>query len=374
MAVLAGRPDFAQGVAMIERFDPLKGEMLRILDDEGRAAPDLDPGLPDDALRTLYELMVRTRVADIKALKLQRQGRMGTYAPSLGHEATQVGLASPMSKADWFFPYFRDLGAFLTLGFPLANYYHFWMGNEAGMRIPDGLNIFPVSIPVGSQIPHAVGAGMAARLRKLPIAVVATHGDGATSEGDFHEGFNYAGVFHTPNVFVCLDNQFAISVPRSHQSAAATLAQKAVAYGFAGVQVDGNDILAVLAATREALAIARSGGGPTLIEAYTYRMGDHTTSDDASRYRAQDEVRQWEKRDPIARFRLHLQAKGLWSEAFENEVQARASDLVEQAVVEAETRPPATPDDIFAYTFATMPPDLEAQLAGLKATLPEGER
>jgi len=359
---------------MIERFDPLKGERLRILDEEGRAAPDLDPRLPDAALRTFYELMVRTRAADLKALKLQRQGRMGTYAPSLGHEAAHVGLASAMSRDDWFFPYFRDLGVFLTLGFPLADYYHFWMGNEAGMRIPDGLNIFPISIPVGSQIPHAVGAGLAAKRRKLGIAVLATHGDGATSEGDFHEGLNFAGVFHTPNVFVCLNNQFAISVPRSRQSAAATLAQKAIAYGFAGVQVDGNDVLGMFAATREALDIARGGGGPTLIEAYTYRMGDHTTSDDASRYRTEDEVKQWERRDPINRLRLYLTGRGLWDEAFEREVQARAADLVEKAVAEAEARPPATPGDIFAYTYATMPPALEAQLAELQATLTEGGR
>jgi pyruvate dehydrogenase E1 component alpha subunit len=359
---------------MIERFDPLKGEQLRVLDEKGRAAPDLDPGLPDDTLRTLYELMVRTRAADAKALKLQRQGRMGTYAPSLGQEAAQVGLAAAMSRDDWFFPYFRDLGLFLALGYPLADYYHFWMGNEAGMRTPDGLNIFPIAIPVGSQLPHAVGAGIAAKHRKLPIAVVTTFGDGATSEGDFHEGLNYAGVYHTPNVFVCLNNQFAISVPRARQSAAPTLAQKAVAYGFTGVQVDGNDVLGVFAASREALAKARGGGGPTLIEAYTYRMGDHTTSDDASRYRSQDEVRQWGRRDPLARFRLYLQAKGLWSDAFESEAQARASELVEKAVAEAEALPPATPDDIFTYTFAAMPPDLEAQLAALKATLPGGGR
>jgi pyruvate dehydrogenase E1 component alpha subunit len=359
---------------MIERFDPLKGERLRILDEEGRAAPDLDPKLPAESLRTLYELMVRTRTADTKALKLQRQGRMGTYAPSLGHEATQVGLASAMAKGDWFFPYFRDLGTFLALGYPLADYYHFWMGNEAGLRTPDGLNIFPIAIPVGSQVPQSVGAGIAAKIRKIPIAVVTTLGDGATSEGDFHEGLNFAGVFHTPNVFVCLNNQFAISVPRSRQSAAPTLAQKAIAYGFAGVQVDGNDILGVFAAAREALATARGGGGPTLIEAFTYRLGDHTTSDDASRYRSKDEVRQWEGRDPIARFRLYLQGQGLWSDAFDAEIQARASDLVEKAVAEAEARPPATPDDIFAYTYATMPPDLDVQLAALKATLPGGGR
>ncbi|RPI97256.1 MAG: pyruvate dehydrogenase (acetyl-transferring) E1 component subunit alpha, partial [Candidatus Aminicenantes bacterium] len=343
---------------MIERFDPLKGERLRILDDEGRAAPDLDPGLADAELRTLYERMVRTRAADAKALKLQRQGRFGTYASSLGHEAAQVGLASAMAREDWFFPYFRDLGAFLTLGYPLADYYHFWMGNEAGMRTPDGLNIFPISIPVGSQVPQAVGAGIAIKHRKLGAAVVTTFGDGATSEGDFHEGLNFAGVFGTPNVFVCVNNQFAISVPRSRQSAAPTLAQKAVAYGFPGVQVDGNDALAVFTAAREALATARAGGGPTLIEAYTYRMGDHTTSDDAARYRTKEEVQEWERRDPLARFRLYLGHKKLWDEAYEKDVQAAASEFVEKAVAEAEARPQASVEDVFAYTYSSMPPDL----------------
>jgi len=359
---------------MIERFDPLKGERLHVLDESGRAAPDLDPGLDDASLRTLYERMVRTRAVDAKALKLQRQGRLGTYAPSLGHEAAQVGLASAMTKDDWFFPYFRDLGVYVTLGYPLADYYHFWMGNEAGLRTPDGLNVFPVAIPVASQIPQAAGAALALKLRKLGGAVVVTFGDGGTSEGDFHEGLNFAGVFRTPNVFVCVNNQFAISVPRSRQSAAATLAQKAVAYGFPGVQVDGNDVLAVFAAVREALATARSGGGPTLIEAFTYRMGDHTTADDASRYRAKEEVQEWERRDPLIRFRLHLEHKGLWSEAFEKEVQAAAADMVEKAVAEAEAKPSATPEDVFAYTYATMPPDLAAELAALKESLPEGRR
>jgi len=359
---------------VIERFDPLRGERLRVFDDQGRAAPDIDPGLADAELRALYERMVRARTADAKALKLQRQGRLGTYAPSLGHEATQVGLASALAREDWFFPYFRDLGAYLTLGYPLADYYHFWMGNEAGLRTPDGLNIFPIAIPVASQVPHAVGAAVALKYRKVRAAVVVTFGDGATSEGDFHEALNYAGVWRTPNVFVCVNNQFAISVPRSRQSASPTLAQKAVAYGFPGVQVDGNDVLAVLAATREALAVARDGGGPTLIEAYTYRLGDHTTSDDASRYRSKEEVQAWEGRDPIVRFRRYLERKGLWTDTVEKEVQAAASELVEKAVVEAEARPPATPEDIFAYTYAAMPPDLAAELAELKDALAEGPR
>ena len=359
---------------MIELFDPLKGARLQVLDETGASDPGLDPGLSEAELRSIYEAMVRTRAADAKALKLQRQGRLGTYPPSRGHEACQVGLASAMEPGDWLFPYFRDLGMYIALGYPLADYFHFWMGNEAGQRTPDGLNIFPIAIPVGSQIPQAVGAGIAAKYRKLPIAVVSTFGDGATSEGDFHEGLNFAGVFRTPNVFVCLNNQFAISVPRARQTASATIAQKAVAYGFPGVQVDGNDVLAVHAAAREALARARTGGGPTLIEAFTYRMGDHTTSDDAARYRTKEEVLEWERRDPLLRFRLYLGRKGLWDEAAEAKVQDAAAAFVEKAVAEAESRPPAAPEDLFAYTYGTMPPDLEAQLDELKASLAGGRR
>lgn len=359
---------------MIERFDPFKGERLQFLDEKGSARAGLDPGLPGPELRAMYERMVLTRTADAKALKLQRQGRFGTYASNLGHEACQVGLASAMKKGDWLFPYFRDLGLYLTLGYPLADHYHFWMGNEAGLRTPDSLNIYPVAIPVGSQIPQSVGAGLAARYRKLPIAVVATFGDGATSEGDFHEGLNMAGVFRTPNVFFCVNNQFAISVPRAKQTAAATIAQKAAAYGFPGVQVDGNDVLAVHAAAREALDNARNGQGPTLIEAYTYRMGDHTTSDDAGRYRTKEEVREWERRDPLLRLRLHLEKKGLWDAKLEKELQDRSTELVEKAVAEAEARPPATVEDLFAYTYAEMPPDLAAQLEDHKAFLGEAAR
>lgn len=347
---------------MIERFDPLKGEMWRVLDEAGRAREGLDPGLADGDLRRIYGLMATTRAADIKAFKLQRQGRMGTYAQSRGQEACQIGTALAMGKDDWLFPYFRDLGMYIALGYPLALYYHYWMGHEAGLRTPEGLNIFPLAIPVASQIPHAVGAGMAANIRKLSLAVVTTFGDGATSEGDFHEALNYAGVFKTPNVFVCYDNQFAISVPRSRQTAAATIAQKAVAYGFPGVLVDGNDVLAVFAAVREAVGRARAGGGPTLIEAFTYRLADHTTSDDATKYRDGGDVAAWEKKDPIGRFQAHLKARGLWDEAFENGVRDSATATVEKAVADAEAMPAASLEDLFAYTYAAMPPNLREQL------------
>jgi pyruvate dehydrogenase E1 component alpha subunit len=359
---------------MIERFDPLKGERLQILDEAGDVRADLEPVLPGEDLRKMYVHMVLTRVADGKALKLQRQGRLGTYASSRGHEACQVGAATAMDGRDWLFPYFRDAGMYITLGYPLQDYFHYWMGNEAGIRTPEGLNIYPFAIPVASQILHAVGAGMAANYRKIKIAVVTTFGDGATSEGDFHEAMNFAGVFKTPNVFVCYDNQFAISVPRSRQTAAATIAQKAIAYGFRGIQVDGNDVLAVYAAAKEAAENARSGGGPTLIEAFTYRMGDHTTSDDAARYRSKETILEWEKKDPIVRFQIHLKKKGLWDEAFEKKVQDEATEFVEQAVAAAEARPPASVEDLFAYTYAAMTPNLKEQLAAVEASAKEAAR
>ena len=358
---------------IIDQFDPLRGEVFQVLDEGGRPRPDLEPTLSASELQRIYSLMVLTRTADQKALKLQRQGRLGTYAPGLGQEACQVGTAFGLQKEDWAFPYFRDMGLFLTLGYPLADYYLYWMGNEAGLRTPEGLNLFPLAIPVASQIPHSVGAGLGARLQKKPIAALCTFGDGATSEGDFHEALNFAGVFRTPNVFVCYNNQWAISTPRARQTAAATIAQKAVAYGFPGVAVDGNDVLAVLAVVREALDRARRGEGPTLIEAVTYRMGHHTTSDDAGKYRPEAEVKEWEKKDPLLRFRAYLKAKGLWDQSYENDLLDRTAKEVEEAVAKAESVPPPAAEEIFAHTFKDMPPQLREQLAELKKTPQEGK-
>jgi pyruvate dehydrogenase E1 component alpha subunit len=360
---------------LFEKFDPLRGERLQILDPTGRVVRrDLEPALSDGDLRRLYALMVLTRVADRKALNLQRQGRLGTFASSLGHEACQVGAAFGLRPEDWAFPYFRDLGLYLTIGFPLASYYHYWMGNEAGLTSPPGLNLFPLSITVAAQIPQAAGAGMAANYLKKSLAVLATCGDGATSEGDFHEGLNFAGVFRTPNVFVCYNNQWAISTPRSRQTASATIAQKALAYGLPGIQVDGNDVLAVLAAVGEGLDRARTGKGPSFIEAVTYRMGHHTTSDDATRYRDEAEVKEWAGRDPLDRFRAYLKGKGLWDEAAEKAVMEKSAADVEAAVAEAEARPAASAEDIFAWTFKDMPPRLAAQLAELKSVPGEAGR
>jgi pyruvate dehydrogenase E1 component alpha subunit len=341
-------------------------DMFQILAENGRARPEREPSLPASDLQKLYSLMATTRAADLKALKLQRQGRMGTFAPSLGHEACQVGSAFALQPKDWVFPYFRDLGNYITLGLPLKNYYLYWMGNEEGMRIPAGLNIFTISVPVGSQLPHSVGCAMAMKYRKEQAAALAYFGDGATSEGDFGEALNFAGVFRTPNVFICFNNQYAISTPVRQQTAAKSIAEKATAFGFNGIRADGNDVLAMYSLTREALEKARSGGGPTLIEAFTYRMGNHTTSDDASRYRMEAEVNEWSRRDPIERFRLYLKDKGLWDETFESRVQREAEDLINKAVEEAESTPPPRPEDLFIHTYEEMTPELNNQLAELR--------
>ena len=341
-------------------------DMFQILAENGRARPEREPSLPASDLQKLYSLMATTRAADLKALKLQRQGRMGTFAPSLGHEACQVGSAFALQPKDWVFPYFRDLGNYITLGLPLKNYYLYWMGNEEGMRIPAGLNIFTISVPVGSQLPHSVGCAMAMKYRKEQAAALAYFGDGATSEGDFGEALNFAGVFRTPNVFICFNNQYAISTPVRQQTAAKSIAEKATAFGFNGIRADGNDVLAMYSLTREALEKARTGGGPTLIEAFTYRMGNHTTSDDASRYRMEAEVNEWSRRDPIERFRLYLKDKGLWDETFESRVQREAEDLINKAVEEAESTPPPRPEDLFIHTYEEMTPELNNQLAELR--------
>lgn len=215
---------------------------------------------------------------------------------------------------------------------------------------------------------------MAAKIKKDKIAVLCTFSDGATSEGDFHEALNFAGVFKTPNVFVCYNNQYAISTPRAKQTAAKTLAQKAVSYGFDGVLVDGNDILAMYAATKEALEKARAGEGPTLIEAYTYRMANHTTSDDATKYRSEEEVKKWQKRDPIQRFRIYLKNKGIWSESFAKKVEEEAEATVSKAVEEAENTPLPSIEEIFTYTYKNMTPNLKEQQKELKAYLKEKEK
>ncbi|MBI5445439.1 MAG: pyruvate dehydrogenase (acetyl-transferring) E1 component subunit alpha [Deltaproteobacteria bacterium] len=344
-----------------DRFDPLRGERLEILNKDGELDEELRPDVTDQRIFELYVKMSVIRVADRTALNLQREGRMGTYAPVWGQEACQASSAL-LQPGDWLVPSYREHGAMYLRGVPLSLIYRYWMGEEGGSRMPVELNVLPVSIPVGSQLLHGVGVAWAQKLQGRKAAAIVYFGDGATSEGEALEALNFAGVFATPTVFFCQNNQYAISVPRARQTAAKTIAQKAVAFGFRGIQIYGNDLLAVYGAVKEALDHARAGGGPSLIEALTYRFGPHTTADDPTKYRSDEERRKNEPFDPLLRLQKYLGAKGLWSEEREAEIQARAKEEVEGAVSEAERAVEmVSPEAIFDFTYETLPPYMRRQ-------------
>jgi pyruvate dehydrogenase E1 component alpha subunit len=346
---------------------------LQVLDAEGQLDRNLEPDIPPDSLRRLYRSMVLARQLDLRMLSLQRQGRMGTFAPLMGQEAAQVGSAFALESSDWLVPSFREAASYIMRGLPLKDILLLFMGREEGNVIPKDQRDLPVNIPVASQLPHAVGLAMAAKIRHDPCAVLVYFGDGATSEGDFHEACNFAGVFQAPVVFLCQNNHYAISMPCERQTRARTLAQKAIAYGFDGIQVDGNDLLAVYVATRDALARAKAGHGPTLVECVTYRLSMHTTADDPSRYRKKAEEEQWQKHDPIPRFRRYLQTKGLWDEAWQAELEREVEAEIRQAVEEAEADREFDPADMLDYVFAAKPPYLKAQQEEVRAALGRGQ-
>lgn len=356
-------------MGLFEDYHPLNGKMFQILKPDGTLHPDVKPPMSDQEIFNLYQKMVFIRLADQKAMMLQRQGRMGTYAPVWGQEACQVGSAYVLQRGDWVFPAFRELAASLMMGIPLKTVYLYWMGNEEGSRAPEGVNVAPVSIPVGTHPLHAVGVAWAARIRRDKIVTIAYFGDGATSKGDFHEAMNLAGVFKTPSIFFCQNNQYAISVPRKIQTASETIAQKAIAYGVDGIQVDGNDLFAVYTVTKEAVDKARSGGGATLIEGVTYRFGPHTTADDPTKYRTDEEIEPWKPLDPLVRLRLYLREKGLWNEEVEKRLTEEAQKEIDQVVKEAEAVPVPEVEDIFKYVYAEMTPQLKEQMEYLKGTL-----
>jgi len=334
-------------------------EHLSILDSDGNLDVALEPALSSEDLRQLYRAMVLGRRLDERMLKLQRQGRIGTFAPIKGQEASQMGSVFALGRADWMVPSFRETAAMLWRGWPIEKILLFFAGYlEGGQPGPDQHDL-PICIPVATQLPHAVGLAYAAQYRGDDAVVMAYCGDGATSEGDFHEALNFAGVWHVPVVFVVQNNQWAISVPLKKQTHSRTIAQKALAYGFPGIQVDGNDVLAVYAASREAIDRARDGGGPTLVECVTYRLGVHTTADDPTKYRSQEEVAAWERKDPLVRFRAYLDKKSLLDPELEQAVDAE----IERAVQAFEARPPADPLAMFDHAYAERPPHLEAERA-----------
>lgn len=338
-----------------------KTEYLQILDPEGNMDESLDPHLSRALLESIYYHMLLARAFDETAVALQREGRLLTYGPLRGQEAAQVPVALAMEAGDWLLPSFREHGAIMARGVSPKMLFQYWGGDERGHGYPKDVNILPVAVPVASQIPHGVGIAWALKLRKERACAVVFFGDGATSKADFHEGLNFAGVLRTPNVFVCQNNQWAISVPRSKQTASETLAQKAIAYGFEGIQVDGNDPIGMYVAAKQAVDKARAGGGPTLIEAFTYRMGDHTTADDATRYRGREEVEEWAKKDPIERLRKYLTKIEALDREKDLQLRQRAAEAVAKAVKDYEAEPPQAIQDMFGFTFADMPPHLKEQ-------------
>lgn len=352
-------------MTVVARFEI---EFFRCLDADGTALADLPAFASErETLVELYRWMVLTRTFDEKAVALQRTGRLGTYASGLGQEGVNVGLAHAMDAEDVLLPSFREHGAQLVRGVTPKELLQYWGGDERGSDFAGPRRDFPISIPVGSHAPHAAGAALAFKLRGEPRAAVAVFGDGATSKGDVYEAMNVAGTWELPVVFVATNNQWAISVPRRAQTAAETLAQKAIGAGLAGSQVDGNDIIAVRQIISEALDKARSGGGATFIEALTYRLSDHTTADDASRYREDDEVAKHWKEEPIARLRNHLTAAHAWSKAEEEALIEACAAEVEQATVAYLAEPPEPPEVMFDHLYAELPRALVAQRAAATA-------
>ncbi len=310
------------------------------------------PALGPEQLRDMYRTMVLARAYDQRALNLQRQGRIGTFAPAAGQEGAQVGAVFAMRQDEWLFPTYRSHPAMLAHGVPLDRLFLYPLAHPLGGVPPEGVHVYSIAISIAAHLPHAAGAAWASRIRRESKGFLVLFGDGATSEGDFHEAMNFAGVFKAPVVFLCENNGWAISVPREQQTAAETIAQKAVAYGFPGEVVDGNDILAVYQATSEALERARGGAGPTLIEAQTYRLGPHTTADDPTRYRDKDALAEMERLDPILRLRLFLEARDEWSEKDETALKEEAQAAVRAAYERALAEPAITLADLTDYVYA----------------------
>ena len=357
-----------------EDYNPLEGKHYNILGINGEIIKKEElPSLSDDELLYLYKTMLYTRTIDEKALSYQRQGRMLTYAPNTGQEAAQVGSAYAMEKDDWLVPSFRELGAWLVKRVPLKNIYLYWYGNEWGSHMPEGVKVLPVSVPIASQFQHAAGIGMANNIKGENNVVVAYVGDGGTSQGDFHEALNFAAVFKAPVVFIIQNNQYAISVSRKEQTTSKTLAQKSISYDMPGIVVDGNDILAMYSATKNAIDRARNGEGPSLIEAFTYRLGAHTTSDDPTIYRDDSEVEEWKEKDPILRFKKYLLAKNILTEEWDEKTKKELEVEVMSTFEEIEDKSDTAIEDIFKYHYSSMPPILEEQLNEYKAFLEGGK-
>lgn len=359
---------------LIEQFNPLEDKMIQVMDENGEIVnADLMPDLKSEEILELYKTMLKARTIDSAALSLQRQGRLLTYAPNLGQEAAQVGSGYALKKTDWAVSAFRELGMWLIKGWTIEKIFQYWYGSEWGSHFGEEIRLLPISVPISSQLSHAVGIAMAAKFRGESDAVIAYTGDGGTSQGEFHEALNFAAVYKTPNVFFIQNNQFAISIPSSKQTASKNLAVKALAYGMPGIKVDGNDVFGVLAVSRAALEYARKEG-PVLIEAYTFRMGAHTTSDDPSKYRTDEEVEPWKKRDPMLRLEKYLLQNNLLMEADIEHLKTSFQEEAMAAYQSIEHTSDTEIEEIFSHHYAEMTPQLEEQLADYLAFVERSQR
>ena len=331
-----------------------KPSMFGLVNSDGSVRDRLPITVED--MRDLYADMVEARTYDEKSMAMQRQGRLATYAPFRGQEAAQIGAAAALHEDDWVVGTYRDAALNWRAGYPWRLLVLGRTGDERGGEPPKGVNVLPPSITVGGHMIHAVGLAWAEKLRGSSRIALTSFGDGATSEGDFHEAMNFAAVFATPTVFLCQNNGYAISYPTAEQTKSKTIAAKADGYGMPGIRVDGNDVVGVLVAVREAADRARKGEGPSLIEAVTYRMGPHTTADDPTRYRDEAESRDWEDRDPLLRVRRLLDKAGGWTEEWQAELEKKAFQVIEEAVEWAENVPQPTFEQMVGRVFAERPP------------------
>ncbi|SFF73106.1 pyruvate dehydrogenase E1 component alpha subunit [Halobacillus alkaliphilus] len=343
---------------MLEKFP-----IMQYISEEGEAVnSEITDMLTADLLKLFYEKMLRARMMDKKCVNLQRQGRIGTYVPYEGQEAAQVGSALAVEEGDWMFPTYRDHAATMTFGHSLRNLLLYWVGRIEGGIPPEGKNIFPPAVPIASQLLHATGVAWAEKKKNTDRVSLVYFGDGATSEGDFHEGLNFASVFKVPVVFFNQNNGYAISVPMEKQMNSKTIAQKGLGYEIPSIRIDGNDIAAVYLETKKAVERARNGEGPTLIEAVTWRYGAHTTADDPSKYRDQAEIDNRRKTtDPLSRLEKYMKNEGIWDEEWLTNTENKITNEINTALDEMQKYPEANIDDVFENVFEKLTWTLEEQ-------------
>ena len=348
---------------IFKEFDPLEDKILRIIDNDGKVInKKLMPDLDNETIIKAYKDMLFERVADEMAVSYQRQGRMYTFPPNHGQEAIHIAAGMNMEEEDWLVPAFRELGVMLARGVTMKEVFLYYNGNEQGSNFANAKKVLPIAISIGTQYQHAAGIGYAIKYQKKDEVVFPFIGDGGTSTGDFNEALNFASVWDAPVVFTIQNNQYAISVPVKKQTKAINLAVKSVAYGMKGIKVDGNDFFAMYLAYKEAAQHARSGKGPVLIEALTYRRGAHTTSDDPTKYRTKEEETKWALTDPLVRLKKYMDEKGIWKED-EEQLIAEYKKMVDKEFIAAENFGPYPLNEVFDFMYTDMPEDLKRQKA-----------